>query len=475
MAKKFYAVKEGYQIGIYDTWTECQKQIKGYSGAEYKGFSTEEEAKAYLGVTDDNSCSIEDEIIDGVVAYIVGSYDDRQKAFSYGIVIINNGIEEYLSEKLSDKNLVTMRNVAGEIAASKKIMQYCIDNIIPKVMIYYDYEGIMKWCTGEWKAREIGTKSYAEFYISIKDKLEVNFTKIKTHTNNKYNDLADKLAKSALGLEKCPCIKETPYDMTANNICLEELKAIFELVQEDNNEIKITSCKAPYGQRFLLTLKTPKIQNLTVIHYDDKNKLTIQGKKEELFNLFSTYLVELLTTDEVSEYLNTVHNLQIDKTVVEDDFSKYLPHACTIGRIPDKLNSYLHQAVYNLRINGEVYNATFLVEPAIRPLEGILKIALEENNIPIRESTKKHDNFFVFKKSNNRYRLKQEYKNSEQKESFINYIEKCYAFFHQYRHVLFHWDDPLEDLDTTRVINTTNEAHTIIKDILKIIDEYYSL
>ena len=40
MAKKFYAVKIGKTPGIYETWSECQKQISGYSGAVYKGFAT---------------------------------------------------------------------------------------------------------------------------------------------------------------------------------------------------------------------------------------------------------------------------------------------------------------------------------------------------------------------------------------------------------------------------------------------------
>ncbi len=44
MVKKYYAVREGRNIGIYDNWTECENQVKGYSGASYKKFSTYEEA-----------------------------------------------------------------------------------------------------------------------------------------------------------------------------------------------------------------------------------------------------------------------------------------------------------------------------------------------------------------------------------------------------------------------------------------------
>ncbi len=44
--KKFYVVWEGHEPGIYNSWTECQQQIKGYPNAKYKAFGSREEAEA---------------------------------------------------------------------------------------------------------------------------------------------------------------------------------------------------------------------------------------------------------------------------------------------------------------------------------------------------------------------------------------------------------------------------------------------
>ena len=52
MAKKFYAVKRGRKTGLYTVWAECAAQVKGFQGAVYKGFMTEEEARAWLGGAD---------------------------------------------------------------------------------------------------------------------------------------------------------------------------------------------------------------------------------------------------------------------------------------------------------------------------------------------------------------------------------------------------------------------------------------
>ncbi len=42
--QKYYVVWDGNNPGIYDSWVECQLQIKGYPGAKYKSFKTKDEA-----------------------------------------------------------------------------------------------------------------------------------------------------------------------------------------------------------------------------------------------------------------------------------------------------------------------------------------------------------------------------------------------------------------------------------------------
>ena len=46
MAKqKFYVVWNGLQTGIFTSWKECERQVKGVEGAKYKSFDTREEAE----------------------------------------------------------------------------------------------------------------------------------------------------------------------------------------------------------------------------------------------------------------------------------------------------------------------------------------------------------------------------------------------------------------------------------------------
>lgn len=48
MAKKYYTVWKGVNPGVYDSWTDCQLQIKNFKGALYKSFTTREEAEEAL-------------------------------------------------------------------------------------------------------------------------------------------------------------------------------------------------------------------------------------------------------------------------------------------------------------------------------------------------------------------------------------------------------------------------------------------
>lgn len=48
MVKKYYAVKNGRQPGIYTSWPECQRQVSGYPGAVYKGFTSRMAAQEWL-------------------------------------------------------------------------------------------------------------------------------------------------------------------------------------------------------------------------------------------------------------------------------------------------------------------------------------------------------------------------------------------------------------------------------------------
>lgn len=65
MAKKeAYVVFEGRMPGVYLTWSDCEAQVKGFSGAQYKGYSTLEEAeRAYSSSIGESTPSEQKDIL----------------------------------------------------------------------------------------------------------------------------------------------------------------------------------------------------------------------------------------------------------------------------------------------------------------------------------------------------------------------------------------------------------------------------
>lgn len=192
--KKFYAVKKGYQTGIFLTWAECQKQTQGFKGALFKSFPTREEAEAYLN--EQPNVTISEQVDNRYYIYVDGSYINGE--YSWGMAIFYHG---QLIETYNGKGTLSqpseLHNIAGEIQGAIEATKWAIAHD-EKIVICHDYIGLSEWATGNWKTNKELTKAYAQF---MKPHLNlVAFKKVTGHTGIIGNELADKLAKQALGL-----------------------------------------------------------------------------------------------------------------------------------------------------------------------------------------------------------------------------------------------------------------------------------
>lgn len=219
--KKYYGVKVGKTPGVYLTWEECKNQVEGVSGALYKSFPTLAEAEEFAGVCGAmaapgsvvpgfSECGAaefelqpgEKEELEfppgGAAAYVDGSYNVATGEYSCGVVFLYEGEEIHIAQKGTSEELASMRNVAGEIMGAELAMRKAVEMGISSLNIYHDYQGIASWCLGEWKTNKEGTRAYKEYYDSIRQELKIRFVKVKGHSGDKYNDLADELAKSVI-------------------------------------------------------------------------------------------------------------------------------------------------------------------------------------------------------------------------------------------------------------------------------------
>jgi ribonuclease HI len=216
---RFYAVRIGRTPGIYTDVNEYKAQVDGFTLAVSKKFKSFDEAhqwvskktkkkpekifqladkaQASLAAKQEQAIKINTE---GMIAYVDGSFNHETNRYSYGVVILHNNEEKLLYGSDNRSDMIEMCNVAGEITGAIEAMKYASEHNAPKITIVHDFNGIASLCVNECKANSIGTKEYRDFYQRIIENIVVEFQKVKGHSDDYYNDLADALAKKAAGV-----------------------------------------------------------------------------------------------------------------------------------------------------------------------------------------------------------------------------------------------------------------------------------
>ena len=200
---KFYGVRRGRMTGIFESWEACRAQVHHFAGAEYKAFSTREEAEAFVSpskvnqvTTKKKSKKVSSRIIEIWVDGSCFPQANGSLQLGWGLLVKKEGVEIH-RDKGNDipHTAVGHRNVAGEILGILKAIQWCQSQGITDITIYYDYQGLESWATGAWRAKLPFTQAYAD--AVKKSGMTIHWVKVKAHSGNPENEIVDNLAKEA--------------------------------------------------------------------------------------------------------------------------------------------------------------------------------------------------------------------------------------------------------------------------------------
>ena len=203
---KFYAVRVGRVPGIYLDWPSCQKQVNGFSGAQYKSFSNKEMAEQYIDGDDCKRTKSVESVEKGIGIETVTS--NRTIVYTDGSSIDYVGGYGWLwldgATPVTDKGKVpgSCTNQKAELYAIWKAVNGCPSD---KIDLYTDSKysiGCLtdwwkSWIRNGWKTSKgepVVNRELIMATLSVLKVKDVKFYHVKGHSGNKWNELCDQLA-----------------------------------------------------------------------------------------------------------------------------------------------------------------------------------------------------------------------------------------------------------------------------------------
>ncbi|MGH9846992.1 MAG: ribonuclease HI [Blastocatellia bacterium] len=243
--KKYYAVRNGREPGIYRTWDECKAQVEGYPNAAYKGFASLGDAEVFLGniksetpvpaalfadpkptsksrskpkpkaevKAPDSPATDLLETTDGLkrmVIYTDGACTGNPGPGGYGAVLMHGGHRKELSGgfRLTTNNRM---EISACIVALQSLNGRC------HVTLHSDSKYVVntmskgwarRWRLAGWKRKEGYGENEVwkdalnadlwEQMLDICDQHKVTFVWVRGHAGNEENERCDQLAREAI-------------------------------------------------------------------------------------------------------------------------------------------------------------------------------------------------------------------------------------------------------------------------------------
>lgn len=151
-----------------------------------------------------------------IEVYTDGSFHDLEgyRDKTYGAIYVPSFEEKEWQFYTNNVTYVGSRNVGGEVLAAEfaiSLITRLYDHDIElnathyDIHIYYDYEGVGKWLTGEWRAKKLLTQKYKSYVSDLLSTRDISLFPhwIRGHAGAAGNERADKLANEAYNSERC--------------------------------------------------------------------------------------------------------------------------------------------------------------------------------------------------------------------------------------------------------------------------------
>ena len=183
----YYAVRRGKVPGVYTSWEECQKQLKGFKGNCYKGFFTQEEAENFLIDKQPKFCE--------AVAYTSGGYNIYTDHYGWcGILVFQD--KKYTVKGTSNDERVKSWSFAGKVKAVEETINKAISLGIKSLKIFQDLHLLVNLALKLNRPKLDSSREFVKFIDSKSKLIDLEFEYMSKNEKNpfmseSYNTMCD--------------------------------------------------------------------------------------------------------------------------------------------------------------------------------------------------------------------------------------------------------------------------------------------
>ncbi|MFA4132529.1 MULTISPECIES: type II toxin-antitoxin system RnlA family toxin [unclassified Brevibacillus] len=229
-------------------------------------------------------------------------------------------------------------------------------------------------------------------------------------------------------------------------------------------DVKLHNKSINTSNHYVLYQYQSKIGDRITLKYYTNQRLQVQGKPFYLYQEVTCLLSEYFPFEEMLKKQAEFFNVQINPVEIRSEMQELLPTSYNI--LDEQLRKILSVSIAYQKIDIELEDYSSFVFPVLRTLEGYIKFLFSSKNITVNDK----DGFNYFDKISGKYMLKTATKQILNCSKTESAIEKCYNYFKQHRHGLFHTSSIAV---TTRTLDTKQSADKIIGEVFSLIEGTY--
>ena len=211
--KKFYAVRKGHRTGIYTEWfgpNGAQVQVKGFQGAQYRGFATRGEAEAFMGgdlpmdAPSSSGTLPSSDRGSEIVVYTDGGAIGNPGPGGYGVVILHPAGEPrefsggYRRTTNNRMELMACIMALEHLQGSLPVILYSDSRYLVDAI---NKKWVFAWQKRDWHKADGKPAKNQDLWarlLKLLDTRQVTFRWVKGHAGQEWNERCDQLAGYAM-------------------------------------------------------------------------------------------------------------------------------------------------------------------------------------------------------------------------------------------------------------------------------------